>query len=162
MIVLRYFPDSIILRPTLMFGWFDRKHLGWLSNLMVSFPLFPIPGKGQFIRHANAGVVVGRYTQQPSKIVGFKVNESIVTSNTDTTLLDPAQGADNYTAPGANRLKLTTELSTLDFNSAGDPPTSNNFFSLVKALIVLFLYFFFKKLHIRLLFIFFLLSSPAE
>jgi len=50
MIVLRYFPDSIILRPTLMFGWFDRKHLGWLSNLMVSFPLFPIPGKGQFIR----------------------------------------------------------------------------------------------------------------
>ena len=86
--------------------------------------------KGQFIRHANAGIVVGRYTQQPSKIVGFKVNESIVTSNTDTTLLDPAQGAFNYTAPGANRLKLATELHTLDLDNGGDAPVSNNFFSL--------------------------------
>ncbi len=86
--------------------------------------------KGHFIRHANAGIVVGRYTQSPSKIVGFKVNESIVTSNTDTTLLDPAQGAYNYTAPGANRLKLTTELHTLDLDVTGDAPISNNFFSL--------------------------------
>ena len=86
--------------------------------------------KGQFIRHSNSGIVVGRYTQQPSKIVGFKVNESIVTSNTDTTLLDPAQGAYNYTAPGANRLKLSTELHTLDLSNSGDAPVSNNFFSL--------------------------------
>ena len=86
--------------------------------------------KGQFIRHANAGIVVGRYTQEPSKIVGFKVNESIVTSNTDTTLLDPAQGAYNYTAPGANRLKLETELHTLDLSNGGSAPESNNFFSL--------------------------------
>ena len=68
--------------------------------------------KGQFIRHANAGIVVGRYNQIPSKIVGFKVNESIVTSNTDTTLLDQAQGAYNYTATGANRIKLETEILT--------------------------------------------------
>ena len=86
--------------------------------------------KGQFIRHSNSGIVVGRYTQQPSKIVGFKVNESIVTSNTDTTLLDPAQGAYNYTAPGANRLKLETELHTLDLSNGGSAPESNNFFSL--------------------------------
>jgi len=85
--------------------------------------------KGQFIRHSNSGIVVGRYTQEPSKIVGFKVNESIVTSNTDTTLLDPAQGAYNYTAPGANRLKLATELHTLDLTDGG-APESNNFFSL--------------------------------
>ena len=49
-IVLKEFPDSIVLRPTLMFGWFDRKHLGWLSNLMIKLPFFPIPGKGNFIR----------------------------------------------------------------------------------------------------------------
>lgn len=39
-----------ILRPTLMFGWFDRKHLGWLSRLMQKIPFFPIPGNGQFMR----------------------------------------------------------------------------------------------------------------
>lgn len=39
-----------ILRPTLMFGWFDRKHLGWLSRLMRKAPVFPIPGNGHFMR----------------------------------------------------------------------------------------------------------------
>lgn len=40
----------VILRPTLMFGWFDRKHLGWLSRFMKKTPIFPIPGNGEFMR----------------------------------------------------------------------------------------------------------------
>jgi nucleoside-diphosphate-sugar epimerase len=39
-----------ILRPTLMFGWFDRKHLGWLSRFMRKVPVFPIPGHGRYMR----------------------------------------------------------------------------------------------------------------
>lgn len=39
-----------ILRPTLMFGWFDRKHLGWLSRFMAKVPVFPIPGHGRYMR----------------------------------------------------------------------------------------------------------------
>jgi nucleoside-diphosphate-sugar epimerase len=39
-----------ILRPTLMFGWFDRKHLGWLSRFMKKTPVFPIPGTGRYMR----------------------------------------------------------------------------------------------------------------
>lgn len=39
-----------ILRPTLMFGWFDRKHLGWLSRFMSRVPVFPIPGHGRYMR----------------------------------------------------------------------------------------------------------------
>ena len=39
-----------ILRPTLMFGWFDRKHLGWLSRFMERVPFFPIPGDGKYMR----------------------------------------------------------------------------------------------------------------
>ncbi len=39
-----------ILRPTLMFGWFDRKHLGWLSRFMQKTPVFPVPGDGCFMR----------------------------------------------------------------------------------------------------------------
>ena len=39
-----------ILRPTLMFGWFDRKHLGWLSRFMKRVPVFPIPGSGRYMR----------------------------------------------------------------------------------------------------------------
>jgi nucleoside-diphosphate-sugar epimerase len=39
-----------ILRPTLMFGWFDPKHLGWLSRFMAKTPVFPIPGDGRYMR----------------------------------------------------------------------------------------------------------------
>ena len=39
-----------ILRPTLMFGWFDRKHLGWLARFMKKVPVFPIPGNGRYMR----------------------------------------------------------------------------------------------------------------
>ncbi|MDA9637000.1 NAD(P)-dependent oxidoreductase [SAR86 cluster bacterium] len=42
--------NCITLRPTLMFGWFDRKHLGWLSRFMIKTPIFPIPGNGKYIR----------------------------------------------------------------------------------------------------------------
>lgn len=40
----------VILRPTLMFGWFDRKHLGWLSRFMRKVPVFPVPGMGRYMR----------------------------------------------------------------------------------------------------------------
>lgn len=40
----------VVLRPTLMFGWFDRKHLGWLSRFMKKIPIFPIPGHGRYMR----------------------------------------------------------------------------------------------------------------
>ena len=41
---------TIVLRPTLMFGWFDRKHLGWLARFMQQAPVFPVPGDGQYVR----------------------------------------------------------------------------------------------------------------
>jgi nucleoside-diphosphate-sugar epimerase len=39
-----------VLRPTLMFGLLDRKHLGWLSRFMRRVPVFPIPGSGRYLR----------------------------------------------------------------------------------------------------------------
>ena len=41
---------QVFLRPTLMFGWFDRKHVGWLARFMQRVPIFPIPGNGRFLR----------------------------------------------------------------------------------------------------------------
>jgi nucleoside-diphosphate-sugar epimerase len=40
----------VVLRPTLMFGWFDRKHVGWLARFMQRMPIFPIPGNGRYLR----------------------------------------------------------------------------------------------------------------
>jgi nucleoside-diphosphate-sugar epimerase len=41
---------QVVLRPTLMFGWFDRKHVGWLARFMQRTPVFPIPGEGRYLR----------------------------------------------------------------------------------------------------------------
>jgi nucleoside-diphosphate-sugar epimerase len=49
-LVLKSGIDSVILRPSLMFGSFDRKHLGWLARFMKKIPVFPIPGDGKFMR----------------------------------------------------------------------------------------------------------------
>lgn len=49
-IVLASGIPCVVLRPTLMFGWFDRKHLGWLSRFMRKVPVFPIPGDGRYMR----------------------------------------------------------------------------------------------------------------
>lgn len=57
-----------ILRPTLMFGWFDRKHLGWLKRFMEKAPVFPVPGHGRYLRQPLYGgdfsAIVGAALQQ--------------------------------------------------------------------------------------------------
>jgi len=47
--------SNTVLRPTLMFGWFDRKHLGWLARFMKKSPIFPIPSNGKFLRQPLYG-----------------------------------------------------------------------------------------------------------
>ncbi len=49
-IVLQSGIQAVVLRPTLMFGWYDRKHLGWLSRFMQRSPVFPLPNFGRYIR----------------------------------------------------------------------------------------------------------------
>lgn len=67
--------------------------------------------KGHFIRFDNALTVVEKYHTKPdSKVVGFQTIESIVDSYQDSSLLDNANSFNNYNAPGANRLKLTSVL----------------------------------------------------
>ena len=39
-----------VLRPTLMYGWFDPKHFGWLARFMERVPVFPVPGHGRYMR----------------------------------------------------------------------------------------------------------------
>ena len=88
----------------------------------VTFGQGVIFAKDHFIAVPATGIVVGEYNANTANFrVGFKLTESITTSNTDTTLLDPAQGAYNYTAPGANRLTITPSLvKYLDSETAED------------------------------------------
>lgn len=70
--------------------------------------------KDHFIRADKQTAIVSKYSQTPNVRVGYLIDEEIVSFTDDNTLLDPAQGAYNYAAPGADRLKLTPTLTVLD------------------------------------------------
>lgn len=64
--------NHCVLRPTLMFGWFDRKHLGWLSRFMKRIPVFPIPGDGKYMRQPLyvkdfCNIIISCIEMQPKK-----------------------------------------------------------------------------------------------
>lgn len=63
-----------------------------------------------FVKALPQTVVPNIKTQYPSCVVGYEVTESIVDFIDDSSLLDPAQGSYNYTAPGADRYKIYLEL----------------------------------------------------
>lgn len=68
---------------------------------------------GTFVHVDAQSTIISKYTSIPSCRVVFRILEEIVTSASDSTLLDPAQGSNNFAAPGADRLKLSLELTTI-------------------------------------------------
>jgi hypothetical protein len=62
--------------------------------------------------------VVSKYDATPSAHVLLKIVEETIDESVDESLLDPAQGSDNFAAPGANRYKISLMLTTLPLGSA--------------------------------------------
>ena len=82
--------------------------------------------KGNFVRVDNQGTILQKYDLTPTKKLGFETRETIIDSNSDSSLLDNASGSTNYSAPGANRIKLTPTLSSRPIDSAN----TTTFFSI--------------------------------
>ena len=121
-----------------------------ISNVSVAFSGFNPIGTGYalstsegvifkngvFIRVAPQTSIISKYNTTPSDIaVGFETAESVVTSETDSTLYDNAIGSPNFNAPGAARIKIVGTLTyRTSENTSTTSATSNtsNFFSVVK------------------------------
>lgn len=102
------------------------------ANVMSSCFLASAPEsvyfvRGHFVRSGSSSIVVDRDTANTSALIGFSVTENVVSSATDSTLLDPAAGSYNFSAPGADRLNIGLQLTTIGIN---DPTT--NFIQLAK------------------------------
>ena len=67
---------------------------------------------GTFVQVNPQTVVVNKYSNTPSARVGLNIVESIRDYVDDTSLLDPAIGASNFQAPGADRYYITLTLES--------------------------------------------------
>lgn len=74
--------------------------------------------EGFFVRNQPQSVAISKYERANSTgLIGFQVTEELVNYTQDTSLLDPAQSASNFQAPGADRYKITLTLTTRPTNS---------------------------------------------
>ena len=65
---------------------------------------------GTFVYVAADSLILDKYTNTPSYVVGLNVTEAIVDTDEDATLKDNAQGTPNEAAPGATRYRITATL----------------------------------------------------
>ena len=67
---------------------------------------------GNFVQVTPQTVILSKYDNSPSKRVGLEITETIYDYANDNSLLDPAVGASNYQAPGADRYVISLQLSS--------------------------------------------------
>lgn len=75
---------------------------------------------GYFVKVPKQVAVIGKYDIAPTCKVGLEFDDNIITEDSDTTLLDPAQESSNYQAPGAARYQMNLTLSTRPLTSSDD------------------------------------------
>jgi hypothetical protein len=94
--------------------------------------------KGQFVKVVPQFLVLETFYRigenastiniKPSYKVGIEFDDNIIDEIDDTSLLDPAQGAFNYQAPGANRFQVATSLAKRTLDS----PDTSTFFEIIR------------------------------
>ena len=67
---------------------------------------------GTFVQVNPSTVILSKYSSSPSIRVGLTITEQITNYISDSSLLDPAVGASNYQAPGADRYLITLDLES--------------------------------------------------
>jgi hypothetical protein len=72
---------------------------------------------GYFIKVPAQSVVVSKFGALANCSVGLQLNDAVVTEQSDSSLLDPAQESFNYQAPGAARYKADLQLVVRDLAS---------------------------------------------
>jgi len=88
------------------------------SAFVVSEGVFFI--RGNFVTVQSQLLILDQYGTQPSYRIGLLINEELISSDIDPQLTDNAQGFNNYTAPGADRLKISCTLVKKDSDDFND------------------------------------------
>lgn len=107
---------SLLVDPTQFTG--ITSTLGNSSIVSVQTGVFFI--RGYFVQVDEQTIILDAFDNTPSYRVGLELEDSIVDAAEDASLLDPAQDASNYQAPGANRYKVALTLAKRSLTSTDD------------------------------------------
>ena len=94
----------------------DSTYMSLSSLAFIRDSLFFI--NGFFVKVPAQVTVAGKYNIKPMCFIGLNINDSVVTSSQDTSLLDPAQTTSNFDAIGADRYQLQLELAIRPLDTA--------------------------------------------
>ena len=75
---------------------------------------------GNFVAVQPQTIILDKYDSSPSLRVGLQITETVYDYVNDNSLLDPAVGASNYQAPGADRYVITLSLVTYPLTVGND------------------------------------------
>ena len=70
--------------------------------------------RGHFVFVKGQSIILSKYSRYPTKVVGFKVIEDIVTTADDVNLYDNQGSTPNLASPGADRYRIQLTLTTKD------------------------------------------------
>ena len=65
-------------------------------------------------------IILDQFSDTPNYRIGLLITEELVNSDVDPTLNDNSRGYTNYSAPGADRLKMTCALHKKDLDDFDD------------------------------------------
>lgn len=122
LIINQMYGSPFSVNETIVTANSDVNAINYYANVAVSNPTgnsktFSINEgvfyyEGFFVKNQAQSVALSKYDRNSNVIVGFEVSEEIIDYTEDTSLLDPAQQASNFQAPGADRFKIALTLKT--------------------------------------------------
>lgn len=84
--------------------------------------------RGFFVRVEQQKIIIEKYSGRPSARIGLTINESLISSANDSSLLDNASGTSNENAPGGDRLKIGLTFAKKSLTDT----TDENFIELLR------------------------------
>ena len=76
--------------------------------------------RGYFVDVHDQVLILDQYSSNGTWRIGLNVDEDVISSDIDPSLTDNAQGFNNFTAPGADRLRITATLTKKGLNELND------------------------------------------
>lgn len=114
--------DTITVEDEILLGSVS----GPSSVASISNGVFYIDGF--FVEMTKQTTIINQFSSVPSARVGISISENVIDSNQDFSLLDPALGASNFQAPGADRYQIRLSLISKPLTFDGD----SKFIELIK------------------------------